>query len=500
MRRLLAKIRSFWIERRGNVALIYAVALVPLAVAVGGGLDFARAVMVRSAMNEALDAAALALGATPGLTDAQALALVQKFFAANYHVSADYGTPTTVTLTRSGQNITLATSDSMPTVVTKVVGITVWPVSASTTVVWGQTKLWVSLVLDNTGSMSQTDSSGTSKISALKTASHQLLTMLQGASQTAGDVQVAVVPFARDVKIGTGYAASNWLSYSDFLAAPPAPASSVGPGSTCPWTSSYGCTSGPTNGASAVSKIPSSGTYKGYICPGATTTGHYWNGCYNSVSIGSNSWSHSWIPNATSTWNGCVTDRGTASGPVSQNYDVNVATPTPDIPNSMMVAENSPSCPVTPILPLGYDWAALSSKIDAMTPSGSTNQTIGLIWGWHAMTQGAPLTPPALPDQTQRIIILLSDGLNTQNRWSGDGSAQSTAVDNRMAAACSNAKAAGIVIYAVFVDLNGTQGNSTVLQNCASDSSKYFDLTTSGQIVTAFAAIGQQITNLHVAQ
>ena len=34
---------------------------------------------------------------------------------------------------------------------------------------------------------------------------------------------------------------------------------------------------------------------------------------------------------------------------------------------------------------------------------------------------------------------------------------------------CSNAKAAGTTIYAVFVDLNGTQGNSTVLQNCATD-------------------------------
>jgi hypothetical protein len=65
---------------------------------------------------------------------------------------------------------------------------------------------------------------------------------------------------------------------------------------------------------------------------------------------------------------------------------------------------------------------------------------------------------------------------------------------------CSNAKAAGITIYTVFVDLNGTLGNSTVLQNCASDSSKYFDLTTTGAIITAFNQIGQQITNLRVAQ
>ena len=104
-----------------------------------------------------------------------------------------------------------------------------------------------------------------------------------------------------------------------------------------------------------------------------------------------------------------------------------------------------------------------------------------------------------LPANTQQIIILLSDGLNTQDRWYGDGSNQSTQVDNRMAAACTNAKAAGLVIYTVFVDLNGTQGNSTVLQNCATDPTKYFDLTSADQIITTFNAIGEQITNLRVA-
>ncbi|MBU6444960.1 MAG: pilus assembly protein TadG, partial [Alphaproteobacteria bacterium] len=60
-------------------------------------------------------------------------------------------------------------------------------------------QLWVALVLDNTGSMSETDNTGTSKIDALKTVSHQLLTMLQNASANPGDVKVSIVPFNRDV-------------------------------------------------------------------------------------------------------------------------------------------------------------------------------------------------------------------------------------------------------------------------------------------------------------
>ena len=75
-------------------------------------------------------------------------------------------------------------------------------VSASSTVVWGQTKLWVALVLDNTGSMTQTDSTGTSKISALKTAANNLITTLQGASSTVGDVQMSLTTFAKLVNIG----------------------------------------------------------------------------------------------------------------------------------------------------------------------------------------------------------------------------------------------------------------------------------------------------------
>ena len=126
----------------------------------------------------------------------------------------------------------------MPTVLMSVVGIKKINVVASSLVVWGQEKLWISLVLDNTGSMTQTSggSNPVSKISALKTATHQLLTMLQGIVVNPGDVQVSIVPFARDVKIGTAQAAQTWLDWSDWIASSPKPSKSVGPGSNCPYT------------------------------------------------------------------------------------------------------------------------------------------------------------------------------------------------------------------------------------------------------------------------
>jgi hypothetical protein len=137
-----------------------------------------------------------------------------------------------------------------------------------------------------------------------------------------------------------------------------------------------------------------------------------------------------------------------------------------------------------------------------MSAGGSTNQPIGLAWGWLAFADGNPLNAGTLPADTTQVIILLSDGLNTQDRWYGDGSNQSSSVDDRMTAVCSAVRNATpqIQVYTVFVDLGGTNGNSSVLLNCATDSSKYYDLTTSGSIITTFNQIGQTLANLHLAR
>ena len=488
-------IAGFRKSTRANVAMIFGLSLVPLTVAAGAGLDLARGMLVHSQLIQALDAAALAVGGTPGLNATQMRTLAQQYFNANYRIDSTFGTPTPVNVVQVGQSVVVSCSDPMPTVLMSVVGIRSVTIIASSNVVWGQQKLWVSLVLDNTGSMTQLDAhSGISKISALKSATHSLLNMLQAVAINPGDVQVDIVPFARDVKIGTSYADAAWLDWSDFQASTPKPSSSVGPGSSCPYSdgsNGYHCQANPTNGSSKVNNVPSSGTYQGYICPSDSTVGHYYNGCWNSTSNGHGGYNHTWIANSTSTWTGCVTDR-------AQSNDVTNTTPVAGTVATMMVAENSPSCVRAALMGLSYNWSALSQEVDSMVAGGATNQTIGLAWGWQVQSQGDPMNAPALPENTQRIMILLSDGLNTQDRWYGNGVDQSADVDSRMALACTNAKAAGFTIYTVFVDLNGTQGNSTVLQNCASDATKYFDLTSSDQIITTFNAIGEQITNLRV--
>lgn len=75
--------------------------------------------------------------------------------------------------------------------------------------------------------------------------------------------------------------------------------------------------------------------------------------------------------------------------------------------------------------------------------SGSTNQAIGLAWGWQSLsTTNGPIQAPAKASNYvyKDYIVLLSDGLNTQNRFGGDGSTTDTDIDARQEILCKNVK------------------------------------------------------------
>jgi Flp pilus assembly protein TadG len=189
-------------------------------------------------------------------------------------------------------------------------------------------------------------------------------------------------------------------------------------------------------------------------------------------------------PKPHSDWNGCVEDR-------DQNNDTQDTTPASQ--NSTKFPAHQCSWALAEIMPLTYDWTALHGRIDAMQPAGNTNVTIGLVWGWHSLSPNEPLTQGAAPDpDLSKYIILLTDGDNTQNRWSTNTST----INARTAAACTNIKNAGIKIYSIRV----INGNATLLQNCASDSSMYFDVQSASQLNAVFNAIGSQLAKLHLSQ
>ena len=79
---------------------------------------------------------------------------------------------------------------------------------------------------------------------------------------------------------------------------------------------------------------------------------------------------------------------------------------------------------------------------------------------------GAPFNVPAKePNYTYKdAIILVSDGLNTQNPWYSNASQ----IDARQRTLCDNAKAAGITIYTMHINTGSPADPvSVVLQYCA---------------------------------
>eukprot|EP01035_Chromulina_nebulosa_P049343 gene49343-67017_t len=138
------------------------------------------------------------------------------------------------------------------------------------------------------------------------------------------------------------------------------------------------------------------------------------------------------VVNNHNTWTGCVTDR-------TQSYDTlntapnqaNVATLFPAeeyFENGQHYCKTGNTPYMQPVVPLSYNWTALNAAIDAMQPTGSTNQPIGLAWAWQSLSQVAPIKAPPENGGTtySKVIVLLSDGLNTADRWPayGDGSTQ----------------------------------------------------------------------------
>src|SRR6185312_2005254 len=146
--------------RRGNVAVTFVIALIPVMVCIGAAVDYSRVSLARMAMQAALDSTALMLSrdlALGTITQAQIGNKAQAYFTAAYtnpdaqsvSISASY----TPRGSGTAQTILLNGSGAIATEFMAVVGYPTLGFSVSSTTTWGTSLLRVALVLDNTGSM-----------------------------------------------------------------------------------------------------------------------------------------------------------------------------------------------------------------------------------------------------------------------------------------------------------------------------------------------------------
>ena len=200
-------------DERANVAPIFAIAVIPILGLTGTAVDYSNANAARTAMQAALDTTALILSKEAnGLTQTQLNDKATQYFDANItNTEVKNRAVTPVFSTPQAGNFVLNISVTANTDLRfmSIFGQTSLPISSSTEVKWGIKKLELAMVLDNTGSMAQS-----SKMTHLKTASHNLLTTLKNAAKKAGDVKVSIIPFDVTVKPGNSYKDEFWIDFN----------------------------------------------------------------------------------------------------------------------------------------------------------------------------------------------------------------------------------------------------------------------------------------------
>src|SRR5712664_1209029 len=590
--RVRAAAKRFAGANQGNIAVIFAVALVPILSFMGAAIDYSRANSARSSLQSALDSTALMI--SKDLTDGRISpsdieVKAKSYFTAlytnkdstvlsdNIHVTylpKDTSTGTSqVVISGSGY----VNSDFM-----KIAGFPQLNFNTGATATWGNSRMRVAMVLDNTGSMADNG-----KMAAMQTAAKDMIDTLSGYNKQDGDVYISIVPFSKDVNVGTTNVNESWINWTEWEAEPLALTQNsypinvkynnitytwadIGPGAPCPFDTSgsgrptnnstvkpygFGCMDRPAtlSGATNLNQvspnkylIPSSGTYAGMICPSIDTgtkfpgkTNIFYNGCYTSVvdqtnvlSSGSSAacpagkpncvcqgsgsstqciqttYKHYWRRHPTdaaktaaaapehSTWTGCINDR-------DQAYDTQNTAPGSDsaAPSTQFYAEQWASCLPATVSAMSNQWQALKDKITAMSPSGNTNQAVGLAWGWQSLdTTNPPIkAPPKVTDYIYKnYIVLLSDGLNTHNRWS----TTQTSIDGRQQILCQNVKddtVNPVTIFTIQVNIGNADARSQVLQDCAT-AGNFQMITDATKTSDAFANVLAEISKLRVAR
>jgi Flp pilus assembly protein TadG len=184
-------------------------------------------------------------------------------------------------------------------------------------------------------------------------------------------------------------------------------------------------------------------------------------------------------------WDGCVMDR-------AKPYDVNDSAAVPGTLATLYPATMCPVAGLAAIMPLSTNFAALRTHIGTMYPTGNTNVTIGVAWGQAVLSDQNPMSGGVAygDPNVDKVMIVLTDGDNTQNRF-GDSL---TVMNQQTQAACTDAKGKGIRLYTIRV----INGNGTLLRDCATSPSMYYNVTDASQLNPVFQEIAESIQSIRL--
>lgn len=440
-RRIRDILTGLFKDQRGNVFILFAATSIPLLLAMGGAIDFARYARYKTELANAVDAAALAL-ARQGqeYTESQATTFVTNYVASLMAgVDEDY-TVESFDVDKTTNGYIVSADGEMPTMFLPLgfmakngSGMMSLDLDIMAEVVHSSNQVELALVFDNTGSMNWSGGSnpcgtGNSRMAGLKCAATTLVEDLMDEMNDTGDPQlkVALVPFEGSVNVGVDTSnPPSWIDWSEEARA------------------HY-------NGINFdLHDIDDDGSNE--------RVGHRW--LYDKLDI---SWAGCvemraepydvldtvpdtanpdtlfvpmfWPdePDSSYAWNNYIDDRyGRRRGPNWQDAQSDVDKYDKNRPSRVRwhSGRKDTTYPYTygpnrgcprPITPLTSTETTVMNAINAMQAQGATGTFIpvGLAWGWHVLSPTVPFTEGLGPSdedysRTVKAIVLLTDGENS---------------------------------------------------------------------------------------
>ncbi len=217
----------------------------------------------------------------------------------------------------------------------------------------------------------------------------------------------------------------------------------------------------------------------------------------NYVNVGTTYKGASWLDasaiTGTSKWNGCVGSR---------NYPLDMT----DAYGSTQIPAIADVTCTNDVVRLTSQQGPLVSTIESMQPSGMTYIPAGLTWGWRMISDQLPFADGTPAGEkyngrpVRKVVVLMTDGENTLSPTYPTHDGRDTSLSDSLTdTVCTNMKNAGITVYTVAFEVTAAVPKS-VLENCASDSSKYFDAQDSNQMAASFTSIGKDLAQLRLAR
>ncbi len=460
--RILEELRRLFSDDRGASMPIVAAVLIPLMGFVGLATDAARAYVVKARLGDALDAAGLASAHEVFASDFTTQ--VDQYFKANFpdgYLGANV-TLDAPQLSNNNNVLTLTASAEINTTFMRLFGFNSLNIVSTTEVTRLTTSLDVVLSMDMSGSMGNSDGSGSTRIVAARTAAKEMVDILFGSNESNDLLQIGLVP----------------------------------------WNGKVNAT---LNGGSAFDPaLTSSVTVPAFTNPltGLAQTEIYY----------ANNSPVPLLAQPPNGWDGCVNARYIAGEDDSEQGDVWLGPETFGDTDWFGWEPNLESrCLDHGITPLQTTQTGIDNAIDELqSPDHVTNIAQGLAWAWRVVSPGAPFdeADPNPKGNHQRAIVLLTDGEqwgNSRDAYKGVFGSGSSAGPNgqndRLRELATNIKLEGIRIFVIqFYYDSGTL--SDLMKDVASGSgAPYYYFAPDGDALQdAFSEVADELSALRISK